>query len=171
MADIHSLTPLTEPVGASVVLACPVGAAFDAFTKDVGAWWPLATHSVWQERARTCRFEPGTNGRVVEVHDDGRETTWADVVVWEPPHRLVLLWYPGRTSDLGQNVEVQFVTEGDGTRVTLVHRDWQQTDDDRRRRNDYQQGWLRLVEREFSSWIQVNESAWTPSSPEHNPWK
>lgn len=168
MADIRSLTNLLEPVRAAVTLDCPVEAAFEAFTKDIAAWWPLATHSVWEHEATTVRFDAGPDGRIVEIHHDGRESIWAEVLVWEPPRRLVLRWHPGRSSDHGQEVEVRFVPEGSGTLVALEHRDWQRTDAERR--EGYEKGWTKLLEMEFSRWVRANEPAWRQGHGEPRPW-
>ena len=44
------------------------------------------------------------------------------VRVWEPPHRLLLDWYPGTDAEHPTEVEIQFVAEGSGTRVKIEHR-------------------------------------------------
>lgn len=157
---VNELAQYLEPLRFSVVLRCPPTAAFKAFTDDVGAWWPLATHSVGQARARSCRFDPGAGGRMVEVSVDGDETTWAEVACWEPPHRLVLRWHPGQPADAAQEVEVRFAAVAEGTRVDLEHRDWRRTPAGQQRRSAYAGGWQGVLERQFAAWVDANETAW-----------
>ena len=50
---------------------------------------------------------------------------------WEPPHRLVLTWHPGRDADDSSEVEVRFAAaDGGGTRVELEHRGWERFGED-----------------------------------------
>jgi uncharacterized protein YndB with AHSA1/START domain len=60
---------------------------------------------------------------------DGTECNWGSVLVWDPPHRLVLAWQidgqwqyqPDLTKS--SEVDVRFTPEADGlTRVDLEHR-------------------------------------------------
>lgn len=74
-------------------------------------------------------LEPRAGGTVYGIGTDGSTCTWARVLVYEPPHRLLLSWDispqwqietdPSRTSE----VEVRFVAESaERTRVELEHR-------------------------------------------------
>lgn len=109
----------------SVTVAVPIETAFRVFTEDVGSWWPLATKSVGQEESETLVFEPRTGGRVYERVRSGQEHEWGEILAWEPPHRLVFTWHPGRGGETGQEVEVRFADSGEGTRVDLEHRGWE----------------------------------------------
>jgi uncharacterized protein YndB with AHSA1/START domain len=159
--EVHSALPYLAPLRLSVVLDCPPDQAFRAFTDQIGAWWPLATHSVGRERAQTCRFDPaGPGGRLIEIVADGTLHVWAEVAAWEPPHRLVLRWHPGQSPERAQAVEIRFGPEGGGTRVALEHRDWRQTTEDAKRRENYQGGWQSVLESRFAAWLRANEAAW-----------
>ena len=94
--------------------------AFALFTDRIDAWWPLVTHSGFGGRS-TLGFH---DGRLVERALDGTTVVWATVVVWEPPHRLVLSWYPGLPESRASRVEVVFTPDEDGTRVELRHDGW-----------------------------------------------
>jgi uncharacterized protein YndB with AHSA1/START domain len=120
--------------------------AFDVFTRRMGEWWPLHTHSIGEERAVSVRFEGWTGGKVVEIVDDGTEWEWADVVAWEPPHRLVLAWHPTENPTVSTEVEVRFTGFKGGTRVELEHRGWERLGDlAAAARIDYEQGWLPVL--------------------------
>jgi len=130
------------PVEKSVHVPCAPDRAFRAFTAEIGQWWPLSTHSVAQGQARGVTIEPRVGGRVFEIDAAGGESEWGTVLEWAPPHRFVMTWHPGRATDSGQIVELGFVAEGNGTRVTLVHRGWEKLGADARTTRDfYDSGW------------------------------
>lgn len=115
-------------VRTSIVVEAVPERAFEVFTADIGSWWSPEHHIMDGELAEMV-FEPRAGGRIVDRATDGSETSWARVLVYEPPERVVFSWDisldwkietdPERTSE----VEVRFVPDGDGrTRVELEHR-------------------------------------------------
>ena len=123
------------PVLRSAVVARSLADTFRIFTDEIGAWWPLPTHSVFQGEAGGVHFD---GDRLVEWSTDGRESVWAEVVAWEPPERLVLEWHPGREIGASGTVEVRFSELDGATRVDLVHRGWEAFGEDGlARRRDY----------------------------------
>jgi uncharacterized protein YndB with AHSA1/START domain len=101
--------------------------AFDVFTREHGAWWPLATHHIGSAPAETAVIEPHVGGRWFERAADGSECDWGRVLVWDPPARLVLAWDISadwkRDETIDTEVEVRFVSLGPAlTRVELEHR-------------------------------------------------
>jgi uncharacterized protein YndB with AHSA1/START domain len=113
------------PLVKEVFVAAPVERAWSAFTRGIGDWWPVATHSIEPERVAEIAFEGRVGGRIVERWDDGTEWSWGEVDLWEPPHRLRFSWHPSRAPAAATEVEVTFASEGSGTRVTLEHRKWE----------------------------------------------
>ncbi len=119
-------TPIVAPVRKAVEVARPPAEAFAIFTERIAAWWPLAKgHSVYGADAATCRIEPRIGGAVSEQAKDGRTSLWGTVLAWEPPHRFIMTWHPGREADTAQEVEVRFIATAAGTRVELEHRGWE----------------------------------------------
>jgi hypothetical protein len=101
--------------------------AFDVFTRELGVWWPLATHHIGSDPAETAIIEPRAGGRWFERSADGRECEWGRVRVWDPPGRLVLSWEISadfrHDESIDTEVEVSFVSLGPAlTRVELEHR-------------------------------------------------
>jgi hypothetical protein len=101
--------------------------AFDVFTREHGAWWPLATHHIGSAAAETAIIEPHAGGRWFERAVDGSECDWGRVLVWDPPGRLVLAWEISadwkHDESIDTEVEVRFVSLGPArTRVELEHR-------------------------------------------------
>jgi len=134
---------MIEPVVKEVWVKVSPGRAFQGFTDDLARWWPLKTHSLSEAACVDARFE---DGRLVEEARDGTVHEWARVQAWEPPTRLVLLWYPGRAPEVGGDVEVTFTAEGDGTRVRVVHTGWERLGaEGPELRANYDTGWAPVL--------------------------
>jgi uncharacterized protein YndB with AHSA1/START domain len=95
--------------------------AFRRFTAEMGSWWPLRSHSVFEGEADRVTFEGRVGGRIVESTPDGRESVWGTVKAWDPPRRVAFTWHPGHATEKAQDVEVTFTPEGERTRVQLTH--------------------------------------------------
>ena len=126
MNDVQT-TSLLAPIVKSLTVALPVEAAFRLFTAEASSWWPLASNSVPRDDAVDCVLEGRPGGRFYEVDRSGGQAEWGRVLAWEPPTRLVMSWYPGRTPADATEVEVTFQAEGSSTRLTLTHRGWEQS--------------------------------------------
>jgi uncharacterized protein YndB with AHSA1/START domain len=102
--------------------------AFEVFTAGIDSWWPR-THHIGASPMKESKIEGWVGGRCFSSHEDGAEADWGQVLVWEPPHRLVLAWQVthewGYEADLAKasEVEVCFTAVETGkTRVDLEHR-------------------------------------------------
>jgi uncharacterized protein YndB with AHSA1/START domain len=117
---------MLEPVRTEVRVAVAPERAFEAFTREFGAWWPRESHHLGEQPLQDAILEPGVGGRWYERTVDGAECDWGRVLVWEPPARLVLAWQIDadwrHDPELVTEVEVRFTADGDGTRVALEHR-------------------------------------------------
>ena len=99
--------------------------AFRIFTEQTAEWWPLRTHSVHTAESASVVIEPGVGGRLLERSTSGEESSWGEILVWEPPQRLVSTWHPGSAPGEGATeIEVRFTAVGGATRVDLEHRGW-----------------------------------------------
>ena len=118
----------TTAVRTSIVVDATPERAFTVFTAEMGTWWPPEHHLLEADLSETV-FEPRVGGRIYDKGVDGSECTWARVLAYEPPDRVVFSWDIGldwtietdhaRTSE----VELRFVPDGpERTRVELVHR-------------------------------------------------
>ena len=104
-------------VSAGISLRMESSAAFVTFVEELTS--ALA--------ARGIRFEPGTNGRMMEC---GQEI--ARVVSWRPGYSIILEWLAPEWSKSGATkVEVRFEPDKEGTRITLDHAEWGNLFDDR----------------------------------------
>jgi uncharacterized protein YndB with AHSA1/START domain len=146
-----STTDALAAIRKTVTVDASPESAFETFTRGIAGWWPGGSHRVF-ESGSTVVFEERVGGRVYERAADGAEADWADVLVWEPPHRLVLRWRvnPNRGAT---EVEVQFAPEDGGTRVELEHRGW----DDAEGRANYRTGWDPVLDRFVEAAQSVSE--------------
>jgi len=132
-----------EPVVKRRVVPLDVDAAFALFTSGLATWWPLATHSIAEEQVASVRFDPAVGGRVVEVARDGSAVAWADVLAWDPPHRVALAWHLAPEPLAATVVDVRFSAIDGGTQVDLVHRAFEELGptDGAAARDRYDHGW------------------------------
>jgi uncharacterized protein YndB with AHSA1/START domain len=123
-----STAPTIPPVGGKVTVSVPVEQAFRVFTDSFNTWWPQQ-HHIGQADLAEAILEPRAGGRWYERGVDGSTCDWGRVLVWEPPHRLVVTWQingewqfdpdPEHASE----VEVRFTADGpEQTTVELEHR-------------------------------------------------
>ncbi len=115
------------PVRRSVDVKVSQKRAFEVFTSSISAWWPKGSHHIGASPAKSVTIEPREGGRWYETGEDGVETEWGKVLVWDPYGRLVLAWQidasfkPDPT--LITEVELHFTPTGEReTRVELEHR-------------------------------------------------
>jgi uncharacterized protein YndB with AHSA1/START domain len=121
-------TAVVTPVRKSVTVRASVDRAFRVFTDDFDSWWPR-THHIGKSPMKKGIVEGKAGGRCYNQQEDGTDCDWGRVLVWEPPHRVVLAWQItsewAYQPDLAQSseVEIRFTpTEDGGTRVDLEHR-------------------------------------------------
>jgi uncharacterized protein YndB with AHSA1/START domain len=108
-------------------------------------WWPH-DHSVSGDPDLTVTFEQRPGGRIFERTSQGAEHDWGEVLVWQPPARLVYLWHIGRDRDAATEVEVNFSEEGPNTTISIAHRGWERLGDEGPElMNRNRQGWSGLL--------------------------
>jgi uncharacterized protein YndB with AHSA1/START domain len=130
-----------EVIRKTVTVDCSVEEAFRVFTADAASWWPVETHSINVE-VDDIVFEHEVGGAVYEVGANGERGHWATVLEWEPPRRLVLAWNILDREGDATEVEVRFAPEGNGTRVELEHRGWENVEAEAAaKRASYETGW------------------------------
>lgn len=96
---------------------CPVSQAFAAFTEQIDLWWPRGHRRFPQSR---LRLEARVGGRFYERAHTGEEVRLGEVLVCDPPNRILYSWYPG-ASDSPTEVDVRFTEDGDLTCVEVTH--------------------------------------------------
>jgi uncharacterized protein YndB with AHSA1/START domain len=140
------MTATLTPLRKSITVPWTPDAAFRRFTDQISEWWPLASHSVGGKRAERVVFERRVGGRIYEVVRGGEEHTWGTVTRWEPPRRVDFTWHPGMKPETSQQIELQFLAAGEGTRVELTHTGWERLGDlARRARKGYPIGWAYVL--------------------------
>jgi len=123
------MTSVTEAVvRKTITVSASLEHAFAVFTEGYDSWWPR-THHIGKAPMEKAIIELRAGGRCYSTQVDGTECDWGRVLVWDPPHRLVLAWQIthewGYEPDLARSseVDIQFTAEPGGrTRVDLEHR-------------------------------------------------
>jgi Activator of Hsp90 ATPase homolog 1-like protein len=134
------------PIEKSILVRCDPARAFQAFTAELGQWWPLQMFSVTQ-----AFIEPKEGGRIYETAEDGSMHDWGRVLSWSPPSGFSMTWHPGRPADPHTVVELSFAPEGSATRVRLVHRGWEALGKDGpATRGRYDGGWDKVLGQAFA---------------------
>jgi uncharacterized protein YndB with AHSA1/START domain len=110
----------------TITVDADVQRAFEVFTQRHGSWWPRAYH-IGTAEYETAFIEPFAGGRWFERGVDNSECDWGRVLVWEPPHRLVLSWQISADwqfdPELVTELDIRFEPVGTTqTRVSLEHR-------------------------------------------------
>ena len=144
----QGLAPLVK----KVVVPVGVERAFEVFTAEMSAWWPLPSHSVGEDEAREVRLEGAMGGRIVEQGDDGEIAIWGTVSDWDPPRSVSFTWHPGSDPQQAGQVTVTFTPVGGDTEVELVHSGWERRPDGIRARTGYDTGWDYVLGRYVTSW-------------------
>lgn len=120
----------TDDIQLEIELPLTAEESYRLFTEGMHRWWP--PQYTWSgEGLEWIGLEPEQDGRCYERGPLQFECDWGRITAWEPPHRLVLRWQigPGRVPQpnpaKSSEVELRFTgTAGDGTRVTLTHRNF-----------------------------------------------
>jgi uncharacterized protein YndB with AHSA1/START domain len=120
--------PQSTSVRKQIVVEAPIDEAFAVFTEGFGRFKPPEHNILAVDIAETV-FEPREGGRIYDRGVDGSECSWARVLVYEPPSRVVFSWDLNTQwqveTDLAKTseVDVRFTAEApDRTRVELEHR-------------------------------------------------
>jgi uncharacterized protein YndB with AHSA1/START domain len=129
--------------------------AIRLFVDDIDHWWPVerfsrAVDDQYGDGVAVKRvvFEPRRGGRLYEITSEGVEGSWAEVLVFAPPTRVVLAWKPTDRQEPPTEVDVRFERDGDGTIVSLEHRGWERLGERAAEaRRGYEDGWRLPLER------------------------
>ncbi len=133
------------PVIKTIIHAGSPEDAFDRFTRGIGTWWPLSTHSLGGPgnalSVQFGRLEVG--GRLLERWRSGEPHARGTIVDIRRPSFICFTWHVGRQEDTAQLIELTFDPNEDGTtKVKLTHSGWERLGDKASdARGRYNQGW------------------------------
>ncbi len=126
-------TKKIEPVRKEQLIMVSRVRAFGLFTEKIDDWWPKQSSSR-KAAPKKMVLECRDGGRWYEIGFDDSQFTWGKVLIWSPPHKLVLAWQINSEFKYDPNlvteVEINFIEEGPKvTRVTLEHRNIEKVGD------------------------------------------
>jgi uncharacterized protein YndB with AHSA1/START domain len=128
--------------------------AFAAFTEEIGLWWrPNGLFQFARKRDGVLSFEPEPNGRLIETYEDGTVFVIGEILVWDPPHRLVVTWrHESFAPDQVTELHVRFDEVGGQTRVTVEHFGWDKIPQRHAARHGFP---LHTFQLRFAEWWQL----------------
>jgi uncharacterized protein YndB with AHSA1/START domain len=128
----------------SVTVSVSPERAFQAFTEEIGQWWPLAQGFTFLgDNHKDMFLEGREGGRLYERGADGAEYLYGEVRAYEPPSRVMFTWNDREGST---EVEVRFVDEDGATRVDLEHRGFESLGPKAEESfNSYNEGWVGVL--------------------------
>jgi uncharacterized protein YndB with AHSA1/START domain len=103
----------------SVILPLAPPAAFELFTQRISEWWPPDRRHTKDPTSEIFLLR---SGRFYERARDGHEVELGCVRSWELPRRILLDFFIATGPDKPTEVEITFVAQEGGTRVTVTHR-------------------------------------------------
>lgn len=132
-----------DPVVKTRDLPLPPDQAFRLFTERMGEWWPVISHSISQDPGCKVTVEEQVGGRIIETAPDGRQYSWADIIAWDPPHRLALAWHPNPEPEAASIIDIRFEETDSGSLMRLEHRGWEEfgLEAGTAARDQYDPGW------------------------------
>jgi uncharacterized protein YciI/uncharacterized protein YndB with AHSA1/START domain len=141
------------PIVRQIVVPASAHVAYTAWTQQIGQWWPLERHSVFEHDnspTRGARGEAPTvafvDDEIVETSSTGETTTWGTVLAAEPPGNLTFTWHPGHGPERASTVAVDFVPIADNrTLVRLTHTGWEVFAEPAAAREEYRSGWVGVL--------------------------
>jgi uncharacterized protein YndB with AHSA1/START domain len=123
-----AMTQEITPVRKTLTVKASAERAFNVFTEGFDSWWPRS-HHIGKSPMKKAIIQGAVGGRCYTEQVDGTDCEWGSVLVWDPPHRLVIAWQiDGKWQyepdlEKSSEVEVRFTPQADGsTRVDLEHR-------------------------------------------------
>jgi uncharacterized protein YndB with AHSA1/START domain len=117
----------------------PPEICFRVFCEAIGEWWPKGP-SFNGKVLSNMILEKRVGGRFFERYSDGSEYEIGRITAYQPPSVLGFSWR-APSWDQTTQVEVRFSPEGAGTRVELEHSGWEQAENIRETRKNYERGW------------------------------
>lgn len=113
--------------------------SFRVFVDAIGEWWPKGP-SFNGKILKDMVIEGRVGGRFFERYTDGTEYEIGQITDFEPPAMVGFTWR-APSWDRNTQVQIRFTAEGSGTRVELEHSGWEQAENLRETRKNYDHGW------------------------------
>ena len=150
---------MSSAILVSIRVSVSPARAFAAFVGEIGQWWrPNGLFRFTHSSSGQLSFEPGPNGRLIEISPTREIFEIGRITAWEPGVRLAFTWRQESFS-AGQltQVEVRFEPVGDETRVTVEHRGWDTIPPEHVARHGFPEG---IFLRRHAEWWQALLSSW-----------
>jgi uncharacterized protein YndB with AHSA1/START domain len=124
---------LPDSTTASLLVQLAPAEAWRRFVVDFAIWWPREHCFCGPDNLARVWLDDHAGGTWGEVTKAGTHTSWGSVLHMEPPRHLELgwqmdarpvPWIPEPDHLRASRVDIRFEPEGDGTRITVTHKDF-----------------------------------------------
>ncbi len=110
---------MNEPIRKKIRVECSREHAFVTFIEKIDLWWPKGHRKFGSSK---MHLEAKIGGSFVEESTEGERWELGRVIKCDPPRMIAYTWFPGALSG-PTLVSVFFAEDGDGTLVSVVHRE------------------------------------------------
>ena len=120
----------------------------------------MGSHSISSGNGETAVdlvIEGKAGGDIYEISSTGERYDWGTITVFKPGKAFTMTWHLGNHKNMGTLVTVTFSSDSNNeTDVVLRHDNWEILGDGaQEKRNNYNDGWVKVFEENFSNACQV----------------
>jgi uncharacterized protein YndB with AHSA1/START domain len=138
---------MNKRVERTITIAAKPERVFQAWVEEMNQWWTKPYYND-HERVIGLHMEPKLGGRYIEQWDEnGGGFLIGTIVEWLPPLRLAYTWSERDWAGVSTLVRVEFMKDGDGTRMTYTQEGFERLPEGAQIRAGYDRGSEELTSR------------------------
>ena len=123
----------------SIVIDAKPERVWQSWVDEINAWW-TEPYYIDAERVTGLRIEPRLGGLFIEEWGQDAGYVIGQVIEWLPPQRLAYTWAEKSWGGITTLVRLEFLPEGSGTRLALVHDGFERVPEGADQRAGYENG-------------------------------
>lgn len=138
---------MNKRVERTITIAAKPERVFQAWVEEMNQWWTKPYYND-HERVIGLFMEPKLGGRYIEQWDEnGSGFLIGTIVEWLPPLRLAYTWSERDWAGVSTLVRIEFMKDGDGTRMTYTQEGFERLPEGTQIRDGYDRGSEELTSR------------------------
>lgn len=128
----------------SIIINAKPEGVWRSWVDEINAWW-TKPYYIDAERVTGLRIESRLGGLFIEEWGQDAGYVIGQVIEWLPPRRLAYTWSEKSWGGITTLVRLEFLPEGDNTRLTLLHDGFERLPDGVEQRAGYENGHADLL--------------------------